>query len=152
MKRIIFLAITAVFVLASCKQTNAQKEAEGLLKKATLEYEKEKYEDALRSIDSLRNVYPNSIDVRERALILYQDVCLGQAQKNVERLDVELEKLEAEYNSKKSLAEAHHAEGTATEEELAGVNRMRLQRDSLKVKFDTECAKVKLIKQKQKEG
>ena len=66
MKRIIFLAITAVFVLASCKQTNAQKEAEGLLKKATQEYENEKYEDALRSIDSLRNVYPNSIDVRER--------------------------------------------------------------------------------------
>lgn len=147
-----FLAMAAVFTFAACQQTDAQKEAEGLLKKATREYEEGRFEAALMSIDSLRNVYPNAVDVRERALTLYQEVCIGQAQKNIEKLDAELEQVKAEYNSKKSLAEAHHSEGTATEEELMEVNRMRLRRDSLQVRFDTECAKVKVIRQKQKEG
>ncbi|RRD02305.1 hypothetical protein [Prevotella sp. OH937_COT-195] len=151
MRKILFLAMAAVFALASCKQTNAQNEAEGLLKKAVKEYETGNFKESLHCIDSLRKIYPNAVDVRTRALKLYQEVCLKQAQKNIETLDAELERTKADYNAKKSLAEAHHNEGTATAEELTAVSRLRLKRDSLQVKFDMECAKVRMIRQKQKE-
>lgn len=151
MKKLFFLMIMVVAVLSSCKQTDAQEKAMGLLKKATQEYEAGQYDEALRSIDSLRSVYPNAVEVRRRALTLYQDVCLKQAQENVEHLDAELQELKAEYNSQKKIAEVHHSEGTATEEELMRVNMLRLKCDSLQARFDTECAKVKLIRQKQKE-
>lgn len=143
----------AAVALASCKQTDAQEKAMGLLKQAQQQYEEGQFDAALASIDSLRRVYPNAIEVRQRALTLYQDVCLKQAQQNVERMDAELQELKTDYNTqKKKMAELHHSEGTATEEELMRVNMLRLKRDSLQTRFDTECAKVKLIRQKQKEG
>jgi hypothetical protein len=67
-------------------------------------------------------------------------------------MDAELQELKTDYNTQKKMAELHHSEGTATEEELMRVNMLRLKRDSLQTRFDTECAKVKLIRQKQKEG
>ena len=151
MKKLMLLMM-AVMMLASCKQTDAQQKAMGLLKQATQEYEEGEFDAALRSIDSLRRVYPNAIEVRQRALVLYQDVCLKQAQQNVERMDAELQELKGEYNAQKKIVEAHHSEGVATEEELMRVNMLRLKCDSLQTRFDTECAKVKLIRQKQKEG
>lgn len=151
MKKIFLLAMAA-FALVSCRQTDAQKEAEGLLRKAESECEAGNFEASLRCIDSLRSVYPNAVDTRMRALKLYQDVCLRQAQENVEVLDSELENAKAEYNARKTIAGKHHEEGTATAEELTEVGRLRLRRDSLQVRLDTECAKVRLIRQKQKEG
>jgi hypothetical protein len=152
MKKTIILMMLVAVALASCKQTDAQEKAMGLLKQAQQQYEEGQFDAALASIDSLRRVYPNAIEVRQRALTLYQDVCLKQAQQNVERMDAELQELKTDYNTQKKMAELHHSEGTATEEELMRVNMLRLKRDSLQTRFDTECAKVKLIRQKQKEG
>lgn len=147
-----FLAVMAALMLPSCKQTDAQQQAMGLLKQAEQQYDAGQYDAALASIDSLRRVYPNAIEVRQRALVLYQDVCLKQAQQNVERMDAELQELKADYNTRKKIAEVHHSEGNATEEELLQVNMLRLKCDSLQARFDAECAKVRLIRQKQKEG
>ena len=71
--------------------------------------------------------------------------------KDVEELDKELQRVNAEYSRMKSAAEAAHAAGTATAEQLTRVTQMRMHRDSLQVQFDVMCAKIRYINKRKQQ-
>ena len=91
------------------------------------------------------------IQQRKAALKHHQDSALTASQREVERLDQELQRVNAEYNRMKEAAEAAHAAGTATADQLTAVTQMRMHRDSLQTQFDVLCAKIKYIRKRQKE-
>ena len=70
-------AVTAA--LASCGDSTRQ-QAESLLKQAGYDFEHGRYDMALATIDSLRKKYPDMVEVRRKALTLYQDISLKKAQ------------------------------------------------------------------------
>ncbi|MBR1400312.1 MAG: hypothetical protein IJ562_01820 [Prevotella sp.] len=109
----------------------------------------------LVSCQSKHEKLQREIQQRRSALEHHQDSALEASQKEVERLDKELQKVNAEYNKMKTAAEAAHAAGTATAEQLTRTTQMRMHRDSLQVQFDVMCAKIKYInkrKQQHQEG
>ena len=109
----------------------------------------------LVSCQSKHEKLQREIQQRSSALEHHQDSALEASQKEVERLDKELQKVNAEYNKMKTAAEAAHAAGTATAEQLTRTTQMRMHRDSLQVQFDVMCAKIKYInkrKQQHQEG
>ena len=89
---------------------------------------------------------------REAAPNHKQDSTLTASQKEIQRLDSLLQQVKSEYEQKRRAAEAAHEAGTGTEEQFGEVNRLRQLRDSLQVRFDTECAKIRYVKRRINEG
>lgn len=135
---------------ASCG-SDSHKQAEALLEEASQLYDNRQYDEALAAIDSLRRVFPNSVDVRKRALTLYQRISLKQAQDELAIVDSMLQEVTQDYNYQKMKVDKDRANLCASEEELRMFNRTKTRMDSLKVVFDTQCAKIKYIHRKQKE-
>ena len=150
MKKHTLAIIMAACALAACGG-KAESEAGRLLEKAAAEFENKQYDRALLTIDSMRHAYPNAIEARKQALKLYQDISLRQAQDDLARTDSALQAVKARYAVLKDSVEKKRASLTATEEELSELNLTRVRRDSLQVRFDTQCAKIKYIHKKQKE-
>lgn len=150
-KKIAIYIIAVMAVLASCKP-EAQKEAELLLQRANTEYANKEYDKALRTIDSLRKIYPTAIEVRKQALKLKQTVSLKQTQEELGRTDSMLQAVTLDYNYLKTKVEKDREALRATAEELQMLTLTRMKRDSLQVCFDAQCAKIKYIMKKQKEN
>ena len=91
------------------------------------------------------------IGQRRVALQHKQDSSLLAAQQELAIVDSTLEAVKAEYERMKVEVEQHRAELRATEEELMTLNLLRVHRDSLQVQWDMLGAKIKYIRQKQKE-
>ena len=91
------------------------------------------------------------IDQRRAALQHKQDSSLLAAQQELAIVDSTLEAVKAEYERMKVVVEQHRAELRATEDELMALNLLRVHRDSLQVQWDLLGAKIKYIRQKQKE-
>lgn len=91
------------------------------------------------------------IELRKTALKHHQDSALTASQKDVERLDRELQQASAEYQRLKKAADAAHANGTGTAEQFKEVTFMRLKRDSLQAQFDATCSKIKYIRKRMEE-
>lgn len=151
MKRHITAALTIAVALAACSGSGARSEADRLLERANTEFESKQYDKALRTIDSLRRVYPNAIETRKQALKLYQDISLRQAQDDLALTDSALQAAKATYRQLKDSVEKKRASLTATENELSSLNLTKVRMDSLQVRFDVQCAKIKYIHKKQKE-
>lgn len=149
MKKLLAAAITAAALTACGNKADA--EAELMLEKAGTEFENKQYGQALATIDSLRRAYPDAIEVRKRALALYQDIALRQAQEDLARTDSALQAEKARYAVLKDSVEKKRASLTATEAELSELNHTKARIDTLQVAFDTQCAKIKYIHKKQKE-
>lgn len=150
-KKHITAALIAVAALAACGDNGARSEADRLLERANTEFESKQYDKALRTIDSLRRVYPNAIETRKEALKLYQDISLKQAQDDLALTDSALQAVKAAYRQLKDSVEKKRANLTATEDELSTLNLTKVKMDSLQVRFDVQCAKIKYIHKKQKE-
>lgn len=150
-KKHITAALIAVAALAACGDNGARSEADRLLEQANTEFESKQYDKALRTIDSLRRVYPNAIETRKEALKLYQDISLKQAQDDLALTDSALQAVKAAYRQLKDSVEKKRANLTATEDELSTLNLTKVKMDSLQVRFDVQCAKIKYIHKKQKE-
>ena len=105
----------------------------------------------LSGCESKHEQLQKEIAQRKDALKHHQDSALTASQSDVERLDQELQTVSAEYERMKAAAEAAHANGTATAEQLTAVTQMRMRRDSLQAQFDAQCAKIKYIRKRQKE-
>ena len=142
--------LTALLMTTACADGNQQK-AEALLQQANEQFEKGQYDRALISIDSLRELYPNAIDTRKRALKLYQDVELKRSQEELAVVDSLLEQAKHDYDALKQQADADRAALRATEQQLQRTNEALAHRDSLQTRFDVLCAKIKYIHKKQKE-
>lgn len=93
----------------------------------------------------------DEIEQRRAALRQKQDSSLLAAQQELAIVDSALQIIKAEYEKKKNDVEAHKAALQATEEELTGLTLLRIQRDSLQVQWNMLGAKIKYIRQKQKE-
>ena len=93
----------------------------------------------------------DEIDARKDAQKHKQDSTLNASQQELAVVDSALEAVKAEYEQKKKEVEAHKAALQATPEELTELTLLRVQRDSLQVKWNVLGAKIRYIRQKQKE-
>lgn len=138
-------------LLTACGDKNGEKEANAMLEQATALFQNGQYADAIATIDSLRREYSKAIETRKKALTLYQEASLKQAQEDLAITDSLLLAAKAEYEQKKVAVEKSKANLTATAEELTDLTLTKMRMDSLQVRFDTECEKIKYIHKKQKE-
>jgi len=145
------IVATMAIMAVSCGQNRETKLAEKLLEKAGTEWRNRQYDNALLTIDSLRKAYPNAIEARKKALKMYQDIALEQAQADLAATDTMLQRANKEYETMKMAAEQAKAQLKATPEQLQQLTLKRMERDSLQVRFDVQCAKIKYIHKRQKE-
>ena len=148
---IMTICVAAAVVMTACSSNDAQKSAEGMLKKAEKYFSEGSYDRAKIAIDSLRKVYPGAVETRKKALKLFQDISLKEAQEDLALTDSIMQKVGLDYKYIKEKVEKDKAELRATAEELELLTRTKMKYDSLKVRFDMQCAKIKYIHKKQKE-
>lgn len=148
---IMTICVAAAVVMTACSSNDAQKSAEGMLKKAEKYFSEGSYDRAKIAIDSLRKVYPGAVETRKKALKLFQDISLKEAQEDLALTDSIMQKVGLDYKYIKDKVEKDKAELRATAEELELLTRTKMKYDSLKVRFDMQCAKIKYIHKKQKE-
>lgn len=145
------LLVVAVTIMIACGGSSDKKRAELLLDDAKSQMEAGNYASALLTIDSLRKTYPNDVDARQKALDLYQRVSLAQAQADLANTDSLMAIANDEYSELKARVERDRSLLRATYEETESLNLAKVKLDSLKVRFDMQCAKIKYIHKKQKE-
>ena len=132
--------------LVSCKKPvdNGAKE---MLQKAQTEYDEGRYSEALNTIEQLRSEYPEAIEERRQALRLFQEVSLKQAQEDLARTDSLLEDVKRRQDRLQA-AMKQNPYSKQIERDLTEARRLK---DSLQVRFDTQCEKIKYIHKKMKE-
>ena len=148
---IITICVAAAVVMTACSSNDAQKSAEGMLEKAEKYFSEGSYDRAKIAIDSLRKVYPGAVETRKKALKLFQDISLKEAQEDLALTDSIMQKVGLDYKYIKEKVEKDKAELRVTAEELELLTRTKMKYDALKVRFDMQCAKIKYIHKKQKE-
>ena len=137
-------------MLVACSN-DTQKEAETLLNQTEELFELKQYDQALTVLDSLRKVYPNSVDTRKKALKLRQSIELKRSQEELALVDSMLQAVSHDYRYQQQKVDKDKQELRATAEELTMLTRTRMRRDSLQTRFDVLCAKIRYIHKKQKE-
>ena len=150
-KNIIIPLMVGLLTLSAC-DNSVQQAAETLLNEAGQHFTDGDYDVTQEKIDSLRKLYPNAVETRRKALALYQSISLKQAQDDLAHTDSILQVVTHDYNYQKTKVEKDRAELRATAEELLMLNTTKAKLDSLKVRFDMQCAKIKYIHKKQKEN
>ena len=135
----------------SCGGSDAQQAAENMLEQAEKYFSEGSYDRAKIAIDSLRKVYPGAVETRKKALKLFQNISLKEAQEDLAVTDSALQAVTLDYKYIKDKVNRDKAELRATAEELETLTRTKMKLDSLKVRFDMQCAKSKYIHKKQKE-
>lgn len=145
-------ALALAAIMAACGENSAKAEADKLLEQAETEFDNKQYDKALATIDSLRKVYPNAIETRKKALVMHQNIALKQAQADLAHTDSMMQAVTHNYNYQKAKVEKDKKELRATAEELQMLTLTKMKLDSLKVRFDVQCAKIKYIHKKQKEN
>lgn len=149
MKKNLFL-LTLVCLLSACSN-NSQQQAEALLQRADSLFGQCDYDRALSTIDSLRNIYPNAIETRKKALRLYQNIELKKSQEELAVIDSTLQAAKHSFEFLEKKVEKDKAALAATPEELTSLTLARIRRDSLQTRFDVLCAKIRYIHKRQKE-
>lgn len=129
------LTIILAAVLVGCSESDEQK-AERMLAQIDSLYEKGQYKEVLDSIVSLRTSYPSAINIRKKALRIWQNASLKIAQKDVAQTDVLLQETLRMIESETDLRKA---------------NMLRMRRDSLQARYEAMCGVVKMIHMRQKE-
>lgn len=135
----------------SCGGSDAQQAAENMLEQAEKYFSEGSYDRAKIAIDSLRKVYPGAVETRKKALKLFQNISLKEAQEDLAVTDSALQAVTLDYKYIKDKVDRDKAELRATAEELETLTRTKMKLDSLRVRFDMQCAKIKYIHKKQKE-
>lgn len=151
MKRTMLTAIIAATMVTTACDDNGQKEAELMLEQARTQLTNKQYDEALHTIDSMRKTYPKAIEARKTGLKLHQDIALSQAQEDLAKTDSALQRVKSEYEAMKAAADKAKSQLQATPEQLTLLTLKRMERDSLQVRFDMQCAKIKYIHKRQKE-
>ena len=152
MKKCLILQImVGAMLTVSCGGSDAQQAAENMLEQAEKYFSEGSYDRAKIAIDSLRKVYPGAVETRKKALKLFQNISLKEAQEDLAVTDSALQAVTLDYKYIKDKVNRDKAELRATAEELELLTRTKMKYDSLKVRFDMQCAKIKYIHKKQKE-
>ena len=143
--------IAAGLAMTAGRRNDPPRAAEDMLVKAEKYFSEGSYDRAKIAIDSLRKVYPGAVETRKKALKLFQDISLKEAQEDLALTDSIMQKVGLDYKYIKEKVEKDKAELRATAEELELLTRTKMKYDSLKVRLDMQCAKIKYIHKKQKE-
>lgn len=125
--------MTAFFCLTSCSKSDDEK-AQPMIENIEASVAKGDYRSALDSIVILRDRFPKAIKTRQRALELWQEASLLEAQHEVAVTDSALQATLIEIEQAPTLLEQ---------------NMLRNKRDSLKARYDAECGVVRIIRAKQ---
>ena len=128
------MAFIILFALSSCHQTTEDEKAQPMLEEIEKSVERKDFRSALDSIILLRDRFPKALQARKRALELWQEASLLQAQHEVEVTDSALQATIAAIDKAPTLLEQ---------------NLLRNKRDSLKARYDAECGVVRIIRAKQ---
>ena len=134
MKTNIAIVAMALLTLASCGNKEEDK-AQSLYSEIENLYQAGNYQATLDSIKVLREKSPKAIELRKKSLTLWQDANIKLAQQDIAVTDSALQVVIAQMNA-------------ATD--IATRNQLRLKRDSLQVRYDTQCAVVRAVRMKQK--
>lgn len=135
MKTNIAIVAMALLTLASCGNKEEEDKAQSLYSEIENLYQAGNYQATLDSIKVLREKYPKAIELRKKSLTLWQDANIKLAQQDIAVTDSALQVVIAQMNA-------------ATD--IATRNKLRLKRDSLQVRYDTQCAVVRAVRMKQK--
>ena len=122
-------------LLVACKQSE-DKKARALLQKIEHLYASGNYQAALDSIRRLRRDFPQAVESRRRALVLWQEASLKAAQQDIARTDSSLQAETARYQQAKTLRER---------------NFIGIKKDSLQIRYDALCGTVRVIHRRQRE-
>ena len=137
-------------LLAGCG-SNEKEQAAQLLEEARMQYEQGNLDAARASIDSLRQRFPNIVEARKGALKLHQEIELKAAQNELAATDSLLQIANQQLETLQKEVDQHKKALKATPEELTRLTTTRIWRDSIRTQFETLGAKIRYIRQKQKE-
>lgn len=133
--RQLFFALLLASLLVACKQSE-DKKARALLQKIEHLYASGNYQAALDSIRRLRRDFPQAVESRRRALVLWQEASLKATQQDIARTDSALQAETARYQQAKTLRER---------------NFIGIKKDSLQIRYDALCGTVRVIHRRQRE-
>lgn len=134
MKKFTLITLVAL-ALASCAKTDDDM-AQKMLTRINSLYESGNYRAALDSITVLRDRYPDAIEARKAALVVWQNASLKMAQADVAQTDILLQQTIAKIASTTDRYER---------------NMLGVRRDSLQARYDAMCGVVKMIRMRQKQ-
>lgn len=143
------MIIAAVLFLTGCGN-NEKEQAAQLIEAARTHFEQGAL-DARADIDSLRKQFPNVVEARKAALQLHQEIELKAAQDELAATDSLLQIANHELDALQKQVDQHKKALKATPEELTLLTTTRIRRDSIRTQFETLGAKIRYIRQKQKE-
>jgi chromosome segregation ATPase len=149
MKKTIMI-IAAVLFLTGCGN-NEKEQANQLIEAAKAHFEQGALDAARADIDSLRKQFPNVVEARKAALQLHQEIELKAAQDELAATDSLLQVANRELDALQKQVDQHKKALKATPEELTLLTTTRIRRDSIRTQFETLGAKIRYIRQKQKE-
>lgn len=135
MKKYMWL-ILCTLLICSCTPSEDQKAARLLSRIKTL-YKDGCYTEVLDSITALRMQFPKAIESRKEALRIWQNTSLKQAQADIAQTDSALQTV---------------LRSIPMESNLYKANMMRVERDSLKARYEAMCGVVRMIRMRQKQG
>lgn len=132
---LLLLAVTVLLSFSACSHSEKDQAAE-LLSQIEKLYDEGNYQEALDSITSLRHQFPEAVEARRKALVIWQNASLKQAQEDIGRTDSALQATIAEMNAATTIRER---------------NRIGMRRDSLQVRYDVLVGTVRVIHRRQSE-
>ncbi len=128
----IFTAALAI-ALAACSKTTDDQRAAQMIEGIEQSIEKGDFRSALDSIIILRDRFPKAVEARRRAITLWDDASLLQAEYDAAKTDSLLNET----------LEAIDAAQTLLEQ-----NKLRNRRDSLRARYDAAVGLAKIIREK----
>ncbi len=146
MKATLPIFVVVMLTVTSCSN-NSMERATNLLEQATAAERDGKHDKALELIDSLRRTYPKAITQREKALKIYRLATEAKFQAMVKTHDELVKTFDEQLKLKEKEVEERRNAGTATEEDYTALTTIRTKHDSVKARFDAECAVIRKIRQ-----
>ena len=134
MKKTLFIAAAAIFLLSGCqKKTDDEAAARELLSEIEKLYEQGQYRTALDSIESLRMRFPMSVEGRRKGLRLWQEASLKMAQEDIAVTDSLLQATTVSMNAEPRIYER---------------NMLGVKRDSLQARYEALIGVVRMIRKR----
>ena len=135
-KNIIIAAIVAMLTATGCEQ---KKDAGAATMLAEIEqlYEQGNYAAALDSIVLLRARFPKALAERQRALRIWQEASLKQAQQDIALTDSALQAVTAQMQAETRIYER---------------NMLGVKKDSLQVRYEALIGEVRIIRKRMEEN
>ena len=135
-KNIIIAAIVAMLTATGCEQKKDEGAATMLAEIEQL-YEQGNYAAALDSIVLLRARFPKALAERQRALRIWQEASLKQAQQDIALTDSALQAVTAQMQAETRIYER---------------NMLGVKKDSLQVRYEALIGEVRIIRKRMEEN